>query len=109
MRTCITGCFRCRGGGLQLWEAGMARLGRVVPCTYNTGVLLLLLLLLLPPPPPPTPPPLLLLLICCILHFTRNRCFSEPQISPGTACLIPSSRPPASIVTGIAIHVRLSV
>jgi hypothetical protein len=30
-----------RGGGLQLWEAGMARLGRVVPCTFNTAVLLL--------------------------------------------------------------------
>ncbi len=29
-----------RGGGLQLWEAGMARLGTVVPCAFNTGVLL---------------------------------------------------------------------
>jgi len=37
--------FFVRGGGLQLWEAGMARLGTVVPCTYNTGVRLLLLLL----------------------------------------------------------------
>jgi hypothetical protein len=27
-----------RGGGLQLWEAGMARLGRVVPCAFNTAV-----------------------------------------------------------------------
>jgi hypothetical protein len=24
---------------LQLWESGMARLGRVVPCTFNTAVL----------------------------------------------------------------------
>ena len=40
-----------RGGGLQLWEADMARLGKVVPCTFNMGVMLLLLLLLLLPLP----------------------------------------------------------
>lgn len=30
---------RAWGGGLQLWEADMARLGRVVPCMFNTAVL----------------------------------------------------------------------
>ncbi len=50
-----------RGGGLQLWEADMARLGKVVPCTFNMGVMLLLPLLLplplllLPAPPSQRP------------------------------------------------------